>query len=92
MKIYSFIMKNITRIYRNIATFLCFLHCILCMVIKMNASEMREQQLCEVIRVHMEEADTKRLFYLGIYEGAIIRLIQKRPFKILICFMYREHI
>ncbi|WP_233513085.1 FeoA family protein [Absiella sp. AM29-15] len=51
------------------------------MVIKMNASEMREQQLCEVIRVHMEEADTKRLFYLGIYEGAIIRLIQKAPLQ-----------
>ena len=45
----------------------------------MNASEMREQQPCVVLCIHMEKQDAKRLFYLGIYEGAILRLIQKAP-------------
>lgn len=47
----------------------------------MKASEMRERQSCIVKAMHMEEKDATRLFYLGIYEGAIITLIQKAPMQ-----------
>lgn len=47
----------------------------------MNASDMKEQQQAEVIAVHLKESDVKRLFYLGIYEGVILKLIQKAPLQ-----------
>lgn len=45
----------------------------------MKASEMREGQRAIIQHIEMSKTDKKRLFYLGIYEGGVLTMLQKRP-------------
>ena len=47
----------------------------------MKASEMREGQRAIIQHIEMSKTDKKRLFYLGIYEGGVLTMLQKAPMK-----------
>lgn len=47
----------------------------------MKASEMTKGQRGIIQDIHLAPADKKRLFYLGIYQGGCLTMLQKAPWK-----------
>ncbi|WP_416326694.1 FeoA family protein [[Eubacterium] hominis] len=47
----------------------------------MRATDLNKMQKARITHIDMMEQDAMRLFYLGIYEGAWIQMIQKAPLQ-----------
>ena len=45
----------------------------------MNLSDLKEQERGNIIALRLSKQDAKRLFYLGVYPGAILQFVQCAP-------------